>query len=254
MALDRADIEKRQYITWRPNDARKYFDDYLNSHEKEINWLMGELEDKESRDVLQEWIRCWLQADLYCLPEHPFRFKYWGCDFEGNDVLYTHLDNEVFVNCGSNIGDTIFWYLAKNYSFDEIHAYEGDGEIFKKLEKNISLLDKDMQKKIILHKEYIGRKKDEVDTQFKGKRITLINADIEGAELGVLKGMRNIIEQHKPVIAFCVYHKVDDFLTIPRFILELNCGYHIYFRKYVHYDRNRWEVVMSAVPNERRMK
>lgn len=161
---------------------------------------------------------------------------------------------EVFVNCGSNIGDTIFWYLAKNYSFDEIHAYEGDGEIFKKLEKNISLLDKDMQKKIILHKEYIGRKKDEVDTQFKGKRITLINADIEGAELGVLKGMRNIIEQHKPVIAFCVYHKVDDFLTIPRFILELNCGYHIYFRKYVHYDRNRWEVVMYAVPNERRMK
>lgn len=253
-ALEHAGIQKRQYITWRSNDARKPFDDYLNSHESDIKLLMGELADEESRSVLKEWIRCWLQADLYCLPEHPFKFKYWGCDFEGNDSLYTHLDNEVFVNCGSNIGDTIFWYLAKGYKFDEIHAYEGDGEIFKKLRKNIGLLDEETQKKIILHQEYIGMKEDKADIQFKGKRITLINADIEGAELNVLRGLRNIIKEQKPVIAFCVYHKPDDIISMPRFIQGLNCDYQIYFRKYVHYDRNRWEVVMYAVPPERHMK
>lgn len=254
LLLDQTGIQKKQYITWRPNDAKKEFDDYLNSHQKDIKWLSEKLADEESKMVLNEWIRCWLQADIYCLPEHPFRFKYCGCDFDGKDELYVHLEDEVFVNCGSNIGDTIFQYLANGYSFDTIHAYEGDEKIFQKLEKNISLLDKKIQENIILHQEYIGRKKDEVDIQFAGKRITLINADIEGAELDVLKGMQNVIKKQKPVIAFCVYHKPDDFISIPRFILGLDKSYQIFFRKYVHYDRNRWEVVMYAVPLERCIK
>lgn len=251
LVLEQAGIQKKQYMKWRYNDARKSFDDYLNSHEEDIKWLVEVLADEESKMTLREWIRCWLQADLYLLPEHPFRFKYCGCDFEGNDELYSHLDDEVFVNCGSSIGDTIFQYLANGYSFDTIHAYEGDPEIFQKLQKNIGLLDQELQKKIILHQEFIGRKKDEVDIHFAGKRITLINADIEGAELDVLKGMQNIVKEQKPVIAFCVYHKPEDIITIPRFILELDSSYHIYFRKYVHYDRNRWEMVMYAVPPER---
>lgn len=252
--LKQAGISKMQYITWRSNDARKPFDDYLNSHEEAIKCLEGQLEDEESRSVLREWIRCWLQADVYCLPEHPFKYKYWGCDFDGNEELYTHLEDEFFVNCGSSIGDTIFWYLAKGYPFKEIHAYEGNANTFQALQSNIGLLDKEIQEKIILHQEYIGMKKDEVDIQFAGKKITLINADIEGAELDVLKGMKNIIQEQKPVIAFCVYHKPDDMISIPTFLLGLNCGYHIYLRKYVHYDRNRWEVVMYAVPSERRIK
>lgn len=247
-------IQKRQYVGWRDNDARKYFDDYLNEHSDDIQWLLEVLADEESKNVLNEWVRCWLQADLYLLPEHPFKYKYCGCDFEGNDDLYKHLDDEVFVNCGSNIGDTIFWYLANGYSFDTIHAYEGDWEIFQRLQRNISLLDEKIQKKIVLHPEYIGKKKDEVDTQFAGKRITLINADIEGAELDVLKGMQNIIKEQHPVIAFCVYHRPEDFISIPKFILNLDSSYNIFFRKYVHYDRNRWEVVMYAVPLERCMR
>ena len=112
------------------------------------------------------------------------------------------------------------------------------------------MLDEKIQKKIFLHQEYLGGR-DEADNLFAEKRITLINADIEGAELEVLKGMQNVIKEQKPVIAFCVYHRPDDIVSIPRFILGLNDSYHIYFRKYVHYDRNRWELVMYAVPIER---
>lgn len=252
--LEQAGIRRKQYMSWRYNDARKSFDDYLRSHGEDIKWLSGVLEDEESRMALKEWVRCWLQADLYLLPEHPFRFKYCGCDLEGNDDLYSHLDDEAFVNCGSSIGDTIFQYLSNGYSFDTIHAYEGDPETFQKLQRNISLLDQGLQKKIILHQEYVGRKKDEVDIQLAGKRVTLINADIEGAELDVLKGMQNIVKEQKPVIAFCVYHKPEDMVSIPRFILGLDSSYHIYLRKYVHYDRNRWEMVMYAVPPERCLK
>ncbi len=252
--LDDAGIHKRQYITWRSNDAWKSFDDYLNTHKEDLRELEGKLADEESKSVLKEWVRCWLQADLYCLPEHPFKYKYWGCDDDGNEELYTHLKDEVFINCGSSIGDTIFWYLAKGYSFEAIHAYEGDAEIFKRLQKNIALLDEETQKKIVLHQEYMGSEKEDEGAQFAGKRVTLINADIEGAELGVLQGMENIIKEQKPVIAFCVYHKPDDIISIPKFILELNCGYHIFLRKYVHYDRNRWEVVMYAVPPQRRIR
>ncbi len=249
--LERENLQKRQYITWWFNDARKNYEDYFTSHEKEIQNLLEILADEESKQVLKEWIRSWLQADLYLLPEHPFRFKYCGCDMDGKDALYTHLEDEMFINCGSNIGDTIFQYLANGYSFSQIHAYEGDEKIFKKLCENISLLDDEIQNKIILHQEYIGTKENEVDIQFAGQRVTLINADIEGAEFDVLKGMQNIIKVQKPVIAFCVYHKPEDFIEIPKFILGLESSYRIYFRKYVHYDRNRWEVVMYAVPPER---
>lgn len=251
--LDETGIFRKQYMPlWKY--AAKPFDAYLLSHEEEINWVNSILADEESKITLKEWIRCCLQADCYLLPEHKYRYKYWGCDFDGNDELYTHLEDEVFVNCGSNIGDTIFQFLAKGYSFDKIHAYEGDAVIFPQLRSNIALLDKEMQKNIELHYEYIGVGENGFDVQFGNKRVTLINADIEGAELDVLRGMKGIIREQEPVIAFCVYHKPDDFVSIPKFILDTNHSYRIYFRKYVNTQRNRYELVMYAVPRARCLK
>ena len=39
---------------------------------------------------------------------------------------------------------------------------------------------------------------------------TMVKMDIEGAELGALKGMTEFIKEHTPYLAICLYHKEYD--------------------------------------------
>lgn len=54
--------------------------------------------------------------------------------------------------------------------------------------------------------------------------------DIEGAELSALKGAERTIREHKPKLAICVYHRREDLITLPRFILSLNPSYKLFLR------------------------
>lgn len=62
------------------------------------------------------------------------------------------------------------------------------------------------------------------------KKIDFIKMDIEGTELEALKGAIKTIKKFKPKMAICIYHRLDDFLTIPRFINELDLGYKFYLK------------------------
>jgi FkbM family methyltransferase len=75
-------------------------------------------------------------------------------------------------------------------------------------------------------------------------RITYIKMDIEGAELEALKGAKNTIMKYKPKLAVCVYHKQEDLITIPQYILSLNEHYKLYLR---HYEENSCETVLYAI-------
>lgn len=71
-----------------------------------------------------------------------------------------------------------------------------------------------------------------IDELTEGKPVSLIKMDIEGAEIEALKGAAETIRQHKPKLAICVYHKLNDIFEIPLFIKELNPEYKIYLRHY----------------------
>lgn len=65
--------------------------------------------------------------------------------------------------------------------------------------------------------------------------ISEIALDIEGAELFALTGAVETIRRCKPVLAICAYHKISDYVEIPRMISGLGLNYHLYFRQHSCY-------------------
>lgn len=72
---------------------------------------------------------------------------------------------------------------------------------------------------------------------------TFIKMDIEGSEFRALEGAKNIIRKNKPRLAICVYHKPEDILSLPGYILELNDTYRFALR---HYSLHATETVLYA--------
>lgn len=76
-------------------------------------------------------------------------------------------------------------------------------------------------------------------------KVDFIKMDIEGAEMNALRGAEKTIRRDKPTLAISVYHKEDDFITIPTFINELRLDYEFYLD---HHTIHYWETVLFAVP------
>lgn len=72
---------------------------------------------------------------------------------------------------------------------------------------------------------------------------TFIKMDIEGAELNALKGCSNIIKKKKPKLAISIYHKPEDIIDIPLYIISLVPEYKLYIR---HYTASLSETVLYA--------
>ncbi len=76
--------------------------------------------------------------------------------------------------------------------------------------------------------------------------------DLEGYERKALSGMKELIKSNLPMLAVCVYHKIDDLIVIPNIIKEMeldsylnNITYKYYLR---HHSHNAEELVFYAVP------
>lgn len=76
-----------------------------------------------------------------------------------------------------------------------------------------------------------------------GSDVTFIKMDIEGSELKALEGAANSIRKYKPRLAISLYHKPEDVLEIPDYILNLNSEYKFYLR---HYTGDSNETVLYA--------
>lgn len=86
-----------------------------------------------------------------------------------------------------------------------------------------------------------------IDSMFIDKKLcppSFIKMDIEGSELDALIGAEQTIKIFKPKLAICVYHKVDDILTIFEYIKNLNLNYSFYLR---HYSSYYSETVLYAI-------
>ena len=74
--------------------------------------------------------------------------------------------------------------------------------------------------------------------------VDFIKLDIEGFEYDALQGARAMIQQHKPRLAICLYHSLEDYWRLPKLIKEINPNYELYFD---HHSPVGWESVCYAI-------
>lgn len=225
--------------------------DYFKKNKSHILDMFDMLHDHESRQTCAEYIRSKIYCDFYRLKQNPTWNKYF------DKAVYEHIDNEVFVNCGSSNGDTIFYFLENFETFSKIIALEADQNRIEQFKSNLSYLKEKDKNKIYFNNTIVDNEINKLDYICQNEKVSLINMDIEGMELEVLKGARNIIKENMPVIAACAYHLPTDLYELPMFLKEISDDYEIFYRKYASTVRNRFcnaELVMYGVPIKRLKK
>lgn len=83
-----------------------------------------------------------------------------------------------------------------------------------------------------------------IDEMMQGKKCGFIKMDIEGSEYEALQGAKKTIIKDHPILAISIYHKSEDIIQIPEYILELSGIYRFYIR---HYSTNLSETVLYAI-------
>jgi len=74
-------------------------------------------------------------------------------------------------------------------------------------------------------------------------RVDFIKMDIEGSELSALRGAESTIRRWQPKLAISLYHRSEDFFSIPSWIDSLGIGYRLYLD---HYSIHHEETVLYA--------
>jgi hypothetical protein len=84
---------------------------------------------------------------------------------------------------------------------------------------------------------------DEVVVHENIPRIDFIKMDIEGSELSALRGAESTIRRCRPKLAISLYHRPEDFFSIPSWIDSLDLGYRVFLE---HYSIHQEETVLFA--------
>ena len=172
--------------------------------------------------------------------------------FDGNTVLQ-------FIEKCKNKFEVIYAFEASKYNFDN-RVESLKGAIDPRIELyNIGLWDEvktvyfpkaidagaiDIGKHANNTEECILKPIQDILTPEKMDKISFIKMDIEGAEMKVLKTIKDLIIKNKPKLAISVYHHQQDVIEIPLYIHSLVPEYKLYLR---HHSNWTWETVLYAV-------
>lgn len=180
------------------------------------------------------------------------------------DVINLTQD-EVFVDCGAYVGDTIDSFRKYMGGYKKIIAFEPDKYNCHKIKE---YLEKENISNVQVVNAAVGNENKEVTFNNLGtagssviqdegiekiqqvrlddaiqEPITFLKMDIEGFELDALKGAENTIKTHKPRLAICVYHKAEDPIRIVEYLKKIVPEYKFYMR---HYTYSQHETVLYA--------
>lgn len=250
-----ADREKKKL-----NGAQNDFSRFVSEHEAEFQKVYEILDDSFSKKTYQAVVEYRKTFDIRLLNPVVVQPQYFL-----KDILPPE-ETEIFVDGGAYIGDSSRRFLRKYKGGGKykIFLWEPDQsnreQIHKTLRKSrhyevipYAMWSETAQLRFSnagsgtsrVEEEGILVNADSIDNQMKGKKVTFIKMDIEGAEIEALKGAEKIIKKQKPKLAICIYHEYSHLYQIPLMIKEMVPEYKIYIRQ--HSDTASETVVYAVI-------
>jgi len=237
-------------------DGERNIDELVSTHEL--------LADEKSRDVFEAFIRWHYSYD------NDFSKL---CDVNAYfpSDLRSRIDYSVFIDAGAYTGDTLSDWI---HFFDphnkdcQYFAFEPNPISCVAIDDYVRTLPEAARRNIVVANAALGIKdgfveiggwdggsytKDStsgtpckrIDDYFSTLFPTIIKADIEGAEMDLLRGAEQTIRRCRPTLAISLYHRYSDIWEIPSWINGLSLDYDIYVR---HHAERFTDSVCYAIP------
>lgn len=237
------------------------------SQADDIRQAFSLIQDEASRQLFVDHVEWRLTLDHDLLPPASSREIYFDAHFSSEYA------NEVVYDIGAFNGDSVIDYLRSGRGYREIHSFEPSPANYADLQNNLARLDAGQGKSLVAHPMAVGDSVGELlmeDTSGAANRVghgsqrvlvttidalskqiapaTFIKIDIEGFEPQCLAGGRQLIAEHHPVMAVCVYHEQDH---LWRILLQLHQYYPHYHYELCPHLAGGWDLVLYAVPTDR---
>lgn len=234
----------------------------LWSHESAIRSAMNLWADELSRAEFLSQLEWSLNLDPFSLPAaRPAGETY----FEAGIIRFG--SQEVFVDCGAFDGDSVQAFIAHCPGYESIVALEPDPSNRDRLAHRFGGTDAMGNKRISVLPFAASDRRESVrfnvtgtagssisetglvveaaplDELLSGIIPTFIKMDIEGAEPMALRGAAQIMREHAPSIAACLYHDRQHLWEIPSQIAESQPAYRLHLRRYAD---ECWELICYA--------
>jgi len=162
---------------------------------------------------------------------------------------------DIVFDIGAYVGDTALWFSKAVGPQGKVFAFEPEPRNFEKLKANLernkvtnviplqlALSENEGEMRVssgagssVITQAGTGKsvKVTTIDNFVEANtlpRVDFIKMDVEGHELKVLEGAHETIQAFKPSLALSAYHRGDDLIKLPKFLLELNPDYKFYLR------------------------
>jgi FkbM family methyltransferase len=247
------------------------FKAYFIKNIKRFKKFYESLNDEISKQTLYNISKAHISGN-----RHDFEYACTGTD---DWYLFKSLlkpcQESVYLDCGACDGDTVFiFYNSAINGYKSIFAFEPDETNHLKLQNTIS--NNNIPNVQIIKKgvyDFDGRLRftqdgvysavtnsnkslqpplnaveidvTTIDSVLNGEFVDIIKMDIEGAEYKALLGAESSIKKHKPRLAICLYHNIEDFIEIAELMLRMVPDYKLFLR---HHFKSCTDTILYAVP------
>ena len=243
---------------------------YLLSHWAEFSEFYDSLSDEASRRTFASVIKGRITGDLTYFRQCCAPDQYYPAD------IIRFSAGEVMVELGGYDGATLLQFIRLCPDYRAVYCFEPNKDLLPALEEIreaqaahggcVHIVPKGAWSSATELRfsstgtetgdsHILGRREetgctietamvDEVVTE----PISYMKMDIEGAELQALRGAERQIAKNRPVLAVCVYHKIEDILEIWNYLRTLVPDYRFYLR---HHMWSGSETVLYALPSGR---
>lgn len=241
------------------------------THNNEICEAIDSLSDDESKRVYINLLNCRMRGEY---PSEEVMEK--GIPYFSFGHFSEINKNEVFVDCGAYVGDSIERYIwSRSGMFKFLYAFEPDQMNIKALNYRMERLKREWNiadEKVNIINAAISNKRsraywesygesnglgskvvesgnheDEIltvtiDETIKEK-YSFLKADIESFEYKCLLGAEKSIRANKPKLAICIYHNAVDFYSVLLLLKSFRNDYKFSIR---HYSLSTEDTILYA--------